>query len=274
MLRRFIRNRSAMIGAFLVGIWLLGAAAAPVLAPYEPLKQDLRNRIKAPLEVEGHYLGTDTLGRDIASRLLYGAQISIPIAIVVVAMTALLGISLGAVSGFIGGWVDEIIMRISDATLAFPSLILAMAITATLGPGLFNSAIAITLVLWPEYARFMRGQVLRVRGYEYVQAAESLGMGRLQTLLRHIVPNAIPLMWVKASLDVGQAILLAASLSFIGLGAVPPNPEWGAMAAAGREKFAEWWIGTFPGLAILSVVMGFNFLGDGLRDVLDPRNRR
>lgn len=274
MLRRFIRNRSAMIGAFLVGIWLLGAAAAPVLAPYEPLKQDLRNRIKAPLEVEGHYLGTDTLGRDIASRLLYGAQISIPIAIVVVAMTASLGISLGAVSGFIGGWVDEIIMRISDATLAFPSLILAMAITATLGPGLFNSAIAITLVLWPEYARFMRGQVLRVRGYEYVQAAESLGMGRLQTLLRHIVPNSIPLMWVKASLDVGQAILLAASLSFIGLGAVPPNPEWGAMAAAGREKFAEWWIGTFPGLAILTVVMGFNFLGDGLRDVLDPRNRR
>lgn len=271
-LRRFLRHRSALIGSAILMVWLLIALFVPLLAPFSPVQQNLKDRLHPP---SARYLfGTDEVGRDVFSRVLYGARISLPVALVVVALSGGLGIVLGAAAGFVGGWTDEIIMRVADATLAFPALILAMAITTALGPGLFNAALAITLVLWPEYARLMRGEVLRVREMEYVTAARALGASPLRVLWRHVVPNAIPLMLVKASLDAGNAILLASALSFVGLGAVPPSPEWGAMASMGRQKFFEWWVAAFPGLAIFTTVMGFNFLGDALRDLLDPRLSR
>jgi peptide/nickel transport system permease protein len=271
-LRRTWRNRSAMIGGTLVLAWLLIALLAPVIAPYSPTAQKVTNRLKPPSAQ--HWFGTDELGRDVFSRVLYGARVSLPIALTVVVMTSTVGIMLGALAGYLGGLTDEIIMRVADAVLAFPSLILAIAITAALGPGLLNAALAIALVLWPEYARLVRSQVIALREMEFVNAATALGASRWRNLFVHILPNALPLMLVKASLDMGNAILLAASLSFVGLGAVPPTPEWGTMVAAGRHKFFEWWIATFPGLAILTTVIGFNFLGDGLRDLLDPRLRR
>jgi peptide/nickel transport system permease protein len=271
-LRRFLRHRSAVFGAALLLFWLFLALLAPLLAPFSPLQQNLRERLQPPDRV--HLFGTDEVGRDIFSRVLYGARISLPVALMVVTLSGAFGTLLGAVAGFLGGWTDEVIMRVADATLAFPALILAMAITTALGPGLFNAALAITLVLWPEYARLMRGEVLRVREMEYVTAARALGASRLRILGRHILPNSIPLMLVKASLDAGNAILLASALSFVGLGAAPPSPEWGAMVSMGRQKFFEWWIAAAPGMAIFTAVMGFNFLGDGLRDLLDPRLSR
>ncbi|MCS7252331.1 MAG: ABC transporter permease [Anaerolineae bacterium] len=266
------QSAALLIGLLLIGMWVLIALLAPMIAPYSPVEQRLSERLSPPSL--SHPFGTDELGRDVFSRVLYGARISLPIGFGVVALTALLGTTLGAIAGFVGGLLDELIMRLSDAVLAFPSLILAMAITAVLGPGLNNAMLAIVLVLWPEYARLMRGQVIYLREMEYVTAARAIGVPEHRILGRHILPNAASVILVKASLDVGNAILLAAALSFVGLGAVPPMPEWGAMVAAARQKFFEWWIGTFPGLAILTTVVGFNFLGDGLRDFLDPRLRR
>lgn len=272
MTRRLRRSRAAQFGVLMVLLWTLAAVFAPHLAPHSPIEQHLEDRLSPP---SARYLfGTDELGRDVFSRVLYGARLSIPTAFVVVAVTSALGTALGVISGFAGGLVDETIMRISDAVLAFPSLILAMAITTALGPGLLNALLAIVLVLWPEYARIIRGQVLGIRETEYVTAARAIGVPDGRILWRHILPNTLSLTLVKASLDVGNVIIIAAALSFVGLGAVPPTPEWGAMVAAGRQKFFEWWVGTFPGLAIFTVVMGFNFLGDGLRDLLDARLRR
>jgi peptide/nickel transport system permease protein len=269
MLRALRRSRAALLGALIVAGWVGVALAAPRLAPYSPLEQHLADRLSPP---GARYLfGTDELGRDIFSRVLYGARLSIPTAIAVVALTTLLGTALGAVAGFAGGLLDEGLMRVCDAVLAFPSLILAMAITTAIGPGLQNALVAIVLVLWPEYARLMRGAVLGIRQAEYVVAARALGVAERRILWRHVLPNTVSLALVKASLDVGNVIIIAAALSFVGLGAVPPTPEWGAMVAAGRLKFFEWWIGTFPGLAIFTVVLGFNFLGDGIRDALDAR---
>jgi peptide/nickel transport system permease protein len=270
--RRIWHNRSAALGGALVLAWLLIALLAPLIAPYSPSAQKVTNRLKPPSAQ--HWFGTDELGRDVFSRVLHGARVSLPVALAVVAMTGTVGILLGSAAGVAGGLADEIIMRVADAVLAFPSLILAIAITAALGPGLLNAALAIALVLWPEYARLVRSQVIALREMEFVSAATALGASPWRNLFAHILPNALPLMLVKISLDMGNAILLAASLSFVGLGAVPPTPEWGAMVAAGRHKFFEWWIATFPGLAIFTAVVGFNFLGDGLRDLLDPRLRR
>jgi peptide/nickel transport system permease protein len=270
--RRIWHNRSAALGGVLVLAWLLIALLAPLIAPYSPTAQKVTNRLKPPSAQ--HWFGTDELGRDVFSRVLHGARVSLPVALAVVAMTGTVGILLGSAAGYAGGLTDEVIMRVADAVLAFPSLILAIAITAALGPGLLNAALAIALVLWPEYARLVRSQVIALREMEFVSAATALGASPWRNLFVHILPNALPLMLVKISLDMGNAILLAASLSFVGLGAVPPTPEWGAMVAAGRHKFFEWWIATFPGLAIFTAVVGFNFLGDGLRDLLDPRLRR
>ncbi|MDR7520799.1 MAG: ABC transporter permease [Armatimonadota bacterium] len=271
LLREVRRSRASLIGLVIVLFWVAAALLAPWLAPHSPVEQHLEDRLSPP---GGRYpLGTDELGRDVLSRVLYGARLSIPTAIGVVAATAVLGTALGIVAGFAGGLVDESIMRVSDAVLAFPALILAMAITTSLGPGLRNALLAIVLVLWPEYARLVRGQVLGIRETEYVTAARAIGVTDWRILWRHILPNTVSLALVKASLDVGNVIIIAAALSFVGLGAVPPTPEWGSMVAAGRLKFFEWWIGTFPGLAIFTVVMGFNFLGDGLRDALDARLR-
>jgi peptide/nickel transport system permease protein len=259
------------IGLGIVLGWTLITLFGPMLVPYSPAEQRLRDRLLPPSA--GHWFGTDELGRDVFSRVVHGARLSLPTSLAVVTLTALLGTTIGVVAGFFGGVTDEVLMRVCDAVLAFPTLILAMAITAALGPGLFNAMLAIVLVLWPEYARLIRSQVLALREVEYILAAHAVGVATSGILWRHVLPNVLPALLVKVSLDIGNAILLAASLSFVGLGAVPPTPEWGAMVAAGRQKFFEWWIGTFPGLAILSVVVGFNFLGDGLRDWLDPRLR-
>lgn len=265
-------HKAALVGGSIAALWLAVAILAPALVPYDPLAQDLSARLEAPSG--RHLFGADDLGRDVLSRVLYGARISLPMGGFVVLLTGLIGVSIGAVSGYLGGTVDDILMRVCDAVLAFPSLILAMAITAALGPSLNNAMLAIVAVLWPEYARITRGQVLAVKELEYVTAARAMGAPARRILWRHVLPNCLAPLIVKASLDVGNAILIAAGLSFIGLGAVPPTPEWGAMVSLGRQKFYEWWVATFPGLAILSVVMGFNFLGDGLQDLLDPRLRR
>jgi peptide/nickel transport system permease protein len=259
----------AMAGAAIILIWGIVAIAAPLIAPYDALAQKIEDRLSPPSAQ--HFFGTDELGRDVFSRVIYGAQISLPVGLLVVLFATLLGAFVGALAGYISGVFDLLIMRLADITLAFPSIVLALAIASVLGPSLKNALVAMILVWWPEYARLMRGQVLSVRNNEYVMAARVLGAPDGRILLRHIIPNTLAPIIVKASLDAGSAILTIAALSFIGLGAVPPTPEWGAMISMGRFKFYQWWLTTFPGLAVLSVVLGFNFLGDGVRDAFDPR---
>jgi peptide/nickel transport system permease protein len=259
-------------GAVVVGAWVGLAAGAPLLAPYSPVDLDVMSRLEPPSRA--HPFGTDEAGRDTFSRILHGARVTIPAAVGVIAVAGVVGSLVGSVAGYRGGRTDEVLMRLVDVVLAFPSILLAMAITAALGLGLENAMLAIVLVWWPEFARLMRGQVLAVRELEYVAAARALGVPAPRVVWGHVLPNAVSPLVVKATLDVGNAIILVAALSFLGLGAVPPAPEWGAMIAAGRAKFEYWWVATFPGLAILSVVLGFNFLGDGLQDVLNPRLRR
>jgi peptide/nickel transport system permease protein len=269
------RNKVAMAGVVVFIGWLLLAVFAPVVAPHDPLKQDLKVRLQSPSVANGHAFGTDELGRDILSRVIYGARISVPAGLLTIAATLIIGVSLGAIAGYIGGWLDALIMRAADVVLAFPSIILALAITAARGgPGLSNALIAIVLVLWPEYARVMRGAVLSLKSNEYVIAAESIGASRFRILTKHILPGTQAPLVVKSTLDVGAAIVLTAGLSFIGLGAVPPDPEWGAMISLARTKFQFWWLGAFPAIAITSVVLSLNFIGDGLRDALDPRLRK
>lgn len=270
-LRVLLRNPMALAGLAVILLWSLVAILAPTLAPYDPLVQNIEDRLQPPsLE---HLCGTDELGRDVFSRILHGARISLPMGLIVVVFAMFLGGTVGALAGYIGGRFDDVVMRLADITLAFPSIVLALAIAAALGPSLKNLLIAMMAVWWPEYARLMRGQVLSVKNNDYVEACRAVGVPSAHILLRHIVPNAGTPLLVKASLDAGSAILTVAALSFIGLGAVPPTPEWGAMISMGRTKFYQWWMMTFPGLAILTVVLGFNFVGDGLRDALDPRLR-
>jgi peptide/nickel transport system permease protein len=270
-LRVLFRNPMALAGLAVILLWSLVAIFAPTIAPYDPLEQNIQDRLQPPSTE--HLCGTDELGRDIFSRILYGARISLPMGLIVVLFAMLLGGTVGALAGFIGGRFDDLVMRLADITLAFPSIVLALAIAAALGPSLKNLLTAMMAVWWPEYARLMRGQVLSVKNNDYVEACRAIGVPSGRTLLRHVVPNTGTPLLVKASLDAGSAILTVAALSFIGLGAVPPTPEWGAMISMGRTKFYQWWMMTFPGLAILTVVLGFNFLGDGLRDALDPRLR-
>ncbi|MDQ3225335.1 MAG: ABC transporter permease, partial [Chloroflexota bacterium] len=239
----------------------------------DPNFQDLSQKLQSPSA--NHPLGTDDLGRDMISRIIWGARVSVPAGMLVIALTGIVGCLVGAIAGYTGGILDNIIMRTADAILSFPSIILAIAITAARGgPGLSNALLAVAIVLWPEYARLMRGQVLAIRANEFVTAAESIGANRSRILFRHILPSTDAPIIVKATLDVGAAIVLTAGLSFIGLGAVPPTPEWGAMIKQGADKGLQyWWYAAAPGLSIMSVVMGLNFFGDGLRDALDPRRR-
>ncbi|MFI5341263.1 MAG: ABC transporter permease [Candidatus Methylomirabilales bacterium] len=268
---RLARNPMAIGGAVVVLAWVLVAAAAPWIAPYDPIDQDVMNRL-APPSAE-HWLGLDEMGRDVLSRLLYGGQVSLPVAAVVVILASIFGTLYGALAGFLGGWPDEVAMRIVDMVLSFPALILAMAIAAALGPSIHNSMLAMLLVWWPPYARLARGQVLALKECDFVPAARSLGLPDRRILLRHILPNSVAPSLVLMAMDFGNAIIITAALSFLGLGAVPPTPEWGAMVAEGRELMQQWWISTFPGLAILMVAIGCNFIGDGLRDAMDPRLR-
>jgi peptide/nickel transport system permease protein len=267
------RANTALIGgSVVVGAWVLVAALAPWLAPHSPTDLDVMNRLEPPGPT--HLFGTDEAGRDNFSRILYGARITMPVAFAVIVLASLFGAGVGTAAGYVGGTVDEVLMRVVDIVLAFPPIVLAMAITAALGAGLRNAMLAILLVSWPEFSRLMRGQVLAIKENDYVIAARALGAPAPRIVLAHILPNAFPPIVVKGTLDIGNAIILTAALSFIGLGAIPPAPEWGAMIAAGQSKFEYWWAATFPGLAILSVVLGFNFLGDGLQDWLNPRLRR
>jgi peptide/nickel transport system permease protein len=265
-------NTALIAGVLIVGVWVFVAAFVPWLAPHSPTDLDVMKRLEPPQP--HHLFGTDEAGRDNFSRVLYGARITIPVAFTVILLASLFGTTVGAVAGYLGGRVDEILMRVVDVVLAFPPIVLAMAITASLGAGLRNAMFAILLVSWPEFSRLMRGQVLAIKENDYVIAARALGAPGFRVVLTHILPNAFPPIVVKGTLDIGNAIVLTAALSFIGLGAVPPAPEWGAMIAAGQSKFEYWWAATFPGLAILSVVLGFNFLGDGIQDWLNPRLRR
>lgn len=268
-LRTLVGNRMAMAGLSIIFLWLVIALAAPLIAPSGPYAQKIEDRLSAP--TLSHLFGTDELGRDVFSRVVYGAQISLPIGLIVVLFATTVGSLIGASAGYIGGIYDLLIMRLADITLAFPSIVLALAIAAVLGPSLRNALIAMIVVWWPQYSRLARGQVLSVKNNEYIAAAEIVGVKNWQILMHHILPNTFGPILVKAALDAGSAILTIAALSFIGLGAVPPTPEWGAMVSLGRFKFYYWWLTTFPGLAILSVVLGFNFFGDGVRDAFDPR---
>ncbi|MBX5465352.1 MAG: ABC transporter permease [Clostridia bacterium] len=271
--RKLLKSPLTVTGAAVVALYVLLALAAGWLAPYGPADQELAARLAPPSPA--HWLGTDSLGRDILSRILYGARIDLVVAVSVVVVTALAGSGVGLLAGWAGGWVDEALMRFTDMFLAFPSLILAMAIAAVLGPSLPNTLVAIAAVQWPAYARLMRGQVLALREALYVEAARSLGARPGRILLRHLLPNAVAPILVQATLDMGGVIMTAAGLSFIGFGAQPPAPEWGLMVSDGRRFIMnQWWVATFPGLAILLLVLGFNLVGDGLRDVLDPRWRR
>jgi peptide/nickel transport system permease protein len=261
----------AVIALAIIALWIAVAFLAPWLAPYPPLKQDVMQRLAPPSGA--HWFGTDPLGRDIFSRVLYGSRLSLPVGVAAVVLALVLGTLLGSVAGFLGGRVDEAIMRVTDLFLAFPTVILAMVITAALGAGIRNAIIAIMIAWWPSYARNVRGLVLTTRHREFVLAARALGATQTRMFLRHVLPSTISPLVILGTLDLGHAILTFASLSFLGLGAPPDRPEWGSMIATGRNYFDQWWIGAFPGLAILSVALAFNLVGDGLRDYFDPRYR-
>jgi len=272
---RTLRQRPvALFGLGILVTWILLGLLAPVL-PLEAQNGQIKieNKLEAPSWE--HPFGTDDAGRDVMARVIYAARTSVPAGFLVVFCACTIGAMVGAASGYIGGFIDTVIMRACDGVLAFPSIILAMAIAVIRGePSLQNAMFAVVLVLWPEYARLMRGQVLSIRHNDYVMAAESLGATRRRVLFRHIMPSTDAPIVVKATLDVGAAIVLTAGLSFIGLGAVPPTAEWGSMVSqASKTGVQYWWYHTFPGLAIVSVVMALNFFGDGLRDALDPKRR-
>jgi ABC-type dipeptide/oligopeptide/nickel transport system permease subunit len=263
------RRPMAIIGVTVIILWFLMAIFVPLVAPYNPLAQSFA-RLAPPSG--GHWFGTDALGRDVFSRVLYGARISLPLATILVLASMIIGSILGAFAGYFGKWLDEIIMRFSDLVFAFPTIILAMIVTAALGPSLTNAVIALLVVSWPSYARVMRSMVLGARSREYVVAGRLLGFSPITSLRRDILPNVAAPILVLATLDFGNAILLLSGLSYLGLGAVPPTPEWGAMVSDGVQNFSDWWLAAFPGLAIFTVVVAFNLLGDALRDSLDPRS--
>lgn len=263
------RNPMAMIGFSIIVFWTLVALGADIIAPFDPFEQAITDRLMGPSAQ--HIFGTDDLGRDVFSRVVYGSRISFPIGLVVIAFATVAGSLVGLFAGYLGGVFDLLIMRVADLVLSFPSIVLALAIASVLGPSLMNAVIAMILVWWPAFARLMRGQVLSVKNNEYVIASVVVGAPNSRILFRHILPNCFAPVLVKATLDAGSVILTIAALSFIGLGAVPPTPEWGAMISLGRYKFYSWWMTTGPGLAILTVVLGFNFFGDGVRDAFDPR---
>jgi len=262
----------AATGGAIVLAWVLVAIFATALAPWPHEQVDVTRRLLPPSAE--HWLGTDLLGRDVFSRLLVGARISLVAGIVVVVVGGLVGTLIGGIAAYAGGRAEEWMMRATDLVMCFPPIILAMAIAAALGIGVTNTILAMLVVWWPKFARLARSLVLVQRNQEYVEAAHVLGFGPSRILFRHIVPNAVGPLVVLLTLDVGTAILTFAGLNFLGLGVIPPTPEWGAMVSEGRELVEQWWVATFPGVAILTVVIGFNFLGDGIRDRLDPKSRR
>jgi peptide/nickel transport system permease protein len=273
MLRMLNETLTAKIGLVLIGIFLFLAIFGPLLAPYHPLDQNLGERFLPPSKE--HLFGTDQLGRDIFSRILYGSRISLVMGLVVTSILFILGTTLGLIAGYFGGMIDEVIMRLTDMFLAFPSLILAMAVAAALGPGLFNTMVTIAFVGWPRYARLARACCLQVKEETYIEAARAIGVSNGSIIFSHVLPVIVSPLVVQATINLGGVILLAAGLGFLGLGAQPPRPEWGLMISEGRRFISDqWWVAGFPGIMILIVVLGFNLVGDSLRDVLDVRMRR
>jgi len=267
---RFVRHRLAMLGSIIILLLVSAAMFGQYLAPHDPIAMDFAARLTGPSA--DHLLGTDEFGRDILSRILHGASVSLRVALIAVGISTLFGVMLGSVAGFFGGLLDEVIMRIMDILFAFPAVLLAITVMAILGRGIENAMIAIAIVYVPIFARVARGAVIAVRQNEFVTAARALGRPNIAILARHILPNSLGPIIAQVSISLAFAILAEAALSFFGLGTQPPEPSWGRMLAEGRSFMQQaWWLGVFPGLAIMLSVMGFNFLGDGLRDLLDPR---
>jgi peptide/nickel transport system permease protein len=265
------RQPLALIGVCLLTFWILVAIFAPLLAPHSPLTQE--STILVPPN-HAHIFGTDQVGRDILSRVIYGARVTLPLSILLVILSMGVGSVIGALAGYFGGAIDSILMRFTDMVLAFPGIILAMAVAAALGPQLRNAVIAVVIVSWPTYARVVRGMILSSKNSEYVTASRLLGSSTWRTLLVDLRPNISGTVIVLGALQAGDAVLTLSGLSFLGLGAQPPSAEWGAMVSSGANNFDKWWVGVFPGLAILTTVLAFNFIGDTLRDVLDPRTAK
>lgn len=270
--KMFRSNYLFTLGVIICLLWILAAVLAPVIAPYDPIAQDLALRLKAPSAE--HLFGTDNFGRDIFSRVIYGGRYSLLAGCLTVVIAGFIGTFYGAIAGYVGGWVDNVMMRISEMILSFPSLILAMIINAVMGSNLFSTMFALVIVAWPTYARLMRSVVLSVKENEYVTASEALGASRIRILLKEIIPNSISSVLIMATTDIGNQILMFSTLSFLGLGSAPPTPEWGMMVSDGVDYFNKFWVAGFPGLAIFTMAVGANFIGDGLRDLLDPKLRK
>jgi peptide/nickel transport system permease protein len=269
VLRRLLRQPGVVVGAVILLLLIIGAVFAPYLTPYEPAKMSPREALQPPSLT--HPLGTDHFGRDQLTRLLYGGSLSLQVGLVAVAIGASVGVTLGAVAGYRGGWIDEIIGRIIDIKLAFPGILLALAVVAVLGPDLMNLMIAVGIGTIPGFCRLVRGQVLAAREFDYVLAARTIGCQHARIVVRHILPNVIAPVVVYGTLAIAGAILAGASLNYLGMGAKPPTPEWGLMLAESRDQIRRaWWLATFPGVAIMLTVISINLLGDGLRDAFDP----
>jgi peptide/nickel transport system permease protein len=273
------RDGVALLGLAVIVVSVVLAATAPVLAPADPVQNDLLERLAPPMWMDGgsgrHPLGTDTLGRDVVSRLLYGARVSLVVGFAAVILAGALGVALGLVAGYYGGRLDDILMRLGDVQLAFPALVLAIAVLAVVGSGLGNIILVLSVTSWVTYARIARGETLSLRHREFVEGARALGARDAGILWRHVLPNVLPSITVVATFSVARTIIAEASLSFLGLGIPPPAPSWGAMLDEGRNYLTTgWWLALFPGLAILAVVLGINVVGDWLRDTLDPRVER
>lgn len=270
--KMFKSNYLFTFGVIICLFWIIMAIIAPFVAPYDPVVQDLTLRLKAPSAA--HIFGTDNIGRDIFSRVIYGGRYSLLAGCLTVVIAGCIGTIYGAIAGYVGGAVDNVMMRLSEMILSFPSLILAMIINAVMGSNLFNTMFALVIVAWPSYARVMRSVVLSVRENEYVTASEALGASRIRILLKEIIPNSITSVLIMATTDIGNQILMFSTLSFLGLGSAPPTPEWGMMVSDGVQYFNKFWVAGFPGLAIFTMAVGANFIGDGLRDLLDPKLRK
>ena len=273
--RAFARSASSMAGLAIVVLFLIVVAIGPSIAPYP---EDALGAVHLERKLQppsaAHWFGTDEVGTDVYTRVILGARVSLQIGLVITVIAALIGVPLGVVAGYLSGTLGELIMRVTDVFLSVPALILALAVVGALGPGIVNAMLALSLVWWPGYVRLVQGKTLALKQETYVEAARAVGTGRLRIVFVHILPNCVSAIVVKASMDMGMAILAAASLGFIGLGAQPPYPEWGAMISHGRNYLPTWWwYSAFPGLAIYLTVLGFNLLGDGLRDLLDPKSR-
>lgn len=270
--KMFKSNYLFTFGVIICLFWIIMAIIAPFVAPYDPVVQDLTLRLKAPSAA--HIFGTDNFGRDIFSRVIYGGRYSLLAGCLTVVIAGCIGTIYGAIAGYVGGAMDNVMMRLSEMILSFPSLILAMIINAVMGSNLFNTMFALVIVAWPSYARVMRSVVLSVRENEYVTASEALDASRIRILLKEIIPNSITSVLIMATTDIGNQILMFSTLSFLGLGSAPPTPEWGMMVSDGVQYFNKFWVAGFPGLAIFTMAVGANFIGDGLRDLLDPKLRK